>query len=322
MRFEHWFYTLPLRLRSLFRRARVERELDEELQYHLERQIEENLAKGMTAEEARYAALRAMGGVERRKEECRDMRRVRLIEDLIQDLRYGLRTLRKSPGFTAVAALSLALGIGANTAIFSLVDAVLLKMLPVKSPEQLVAIESFNQRGERSKIFSYPIFEQLRDRSQVFTGVLAAEDDTNSVEMVGPEPGGRTEQAEVQLVSGEYFQVLGVRAVAGRLLTAADNQKPGAHPVAALSYGFWRRRFAGDVSVIGQSITLKGQPFTIIGVTQPGFFGESVGRAPDVWAPMMMMPQLRRRSMRCSDRSSPSRAMQAGGRALSTQSSD
>ncbi len=294
MRFEHWLYTLPLRLRSLFRRGQVEDELDEELRYHIERQIEEHIAKGMTPEEARYAALRAMGGVERRKEECRDTRRVRLIEDLTQDVRYGLRTLRKSPGFTAVAALSLALGIGANTAIFSLVDAVLLRMLPVKSPEQLVAIESFDQRGERSKIFSYPIFERLRDRSQVFTGVLAAEDDTNIVEMLGPEPGGRTEQAEVQLVSGEYFQVLGVNAVAGRLLTAADNQKPGAHPVAALSYGFWRRRFAGDVSVIGQSITLKGQPFTIIGVTQPGFFGESVGRAPDVWAPMMMMPQLRR----------------------------
>ena len=294
MRLKHWFYTAPLRLRSLFRRSQVEQELDEELRYHLERQIEEHVARGMTPEEARYAALRAMGGVERRKEECRDTRRVRLIEDLLQDLRYGLRTLRKSPGFTAVAAFSLALGIGANTAIFSLVDAVLLKTLPVKAPEQLVAIEAFNQRGERIKIFSYPLFERLRDRSQVFTGVLAAEDDSNRVEMAGPESGGQTEQAEMQLVSGEYFQVLGVNAFAGRLFTTEDNQKPGAHPVAALSHSFWRRRFAGDVSILGKSIRLKGQPFTIIGVAPPEFFGESVGRAPDIWTPMMMQPRFAR----------------------------
>src|SRR5215475_6829300 len=173
MRIKHWFYTIPLRLRSIFRRSQVEQELDEELRYHIERQIEEHTAKGMTPEEARYAALRAMGGVEQRKEECRDMRRVGFIEDLMQDIRYGLRTLGKSPGFTAVATLSLALGIGANTAIFSLVDAVLLKLLPVRNPEQLVALEAFNQRGDHSN-FSYPLFERLRDHPQVFTGILAA----------------------------------------------------------------------------------------------------------------------------------------------------
>ncbi len=287
MRLARWFYTVPLRLRSLFRRHQVEQELDEELRYHLERQIEEYIAKGMTPEEARYAALRAMGGIERRKEECRDTRRVRLIEDLMQDARYGLRTLRRSPGFTAVAVLSLALGIGANTAIFSLVDPIVIKLLPVKNPEQLVVLYTVDQQGAVRERFSYPMFEQLRARTQVFSGIFAT-NYVDRVEMIGPEPGNRTEEAILQLVSGEYFQVLEVNAVLGRTLTTADNQTPGAHPVAVLSYRFWQRRFAGDVSVIGKVIALNNQPLTIIGVTAPEFFGTRFGKSPDIWAPLMM----------------------------------
>src|SRR5262245_15546477 len=252
MRLKHWFYTAPLRLRSLFRRSQVEQELDGELRYHLERQIEENITKGMTPEEARYAALRAMGGIEQRKEECRDTRRVRLIEDLMQDLRYGLRTLRKSPGFTSVAVLSLALGIGANTAIFSLADPILLRLLPVKDPEQLVVLNTVDQGGKEGPWFSYRMYEKLRARTQVFSDVFAAISN-RVIDMVGPEPGNQTGNARLLLVSGEYFQVLSVNAVAGRTLTSADNQTPGAHPVAVLSYRFWQRRFAGDASVIGKA---------------------------------------------------------------------
>jgi predicted permease len=291
MRLIRWFYTVPLRLRSLFRRKQVEQELDEELRYHLERQIEENIAIGMTPEEARYVALRAIGGVDRRKEECRDMRRVRWIEELMQDLRYGLRMLRKSPGFTAVAVLSLALGIGANTAIFSVVDPILLRSLPVKDPEQLVVLNNVDQRGRESHSFPYPMFEQLRARTQVFSGVFATQElgGDGDVDMVGPEPGNQMGEARLLLVSGEYFQVLGVNAVLGRTLTKADDQTPGAHPVAVLSYRFWQRRFAGDVSIIGKVLRLKNQPFTIIGVMTPEFFGEKWGDGPDIWVPLIML---------------------------------
>jgi predicted permease len=292
MRLIRWFYTVPLRLRSLFRRKQVEQELDEELRYHLERQIEEQIAKGMTPEEARYAALRALGGVERRKEECRDMRRVRLIEELMQDLRYGLRMLRKSPGFMAVAVLSLALGIGANTAIFSVFDPIVIKSLPVKDPEQLVVIKTVDDRGKEDGLV-YSFFKQLRPRTQVFSGIFA-EGGSGIVPMdtAGPEPWNQTERARLNLVSGEYFEVLGVNAVLGRTLTTADNQTPGAHPVAVLSYRFWQRRFAGDVSVVGKVIKLKKQPFTIIGITPPEFFGARFGGTPDIWVPLVMMKVL------------------------------
>ena len=214
-------------------------------------------------------------------------------DEMVQDLRFGIRMLIKNPGFTAVAILSLALGIGANTAIFSLVDAVLIKSLPVKNPEQLVAFDSRNSRGEKSN-FSHPVFKELRARRQGFSGVFAAMDGTSRLELTGSRSIDGTGQAEVQLVSGEYFQVLGINPIIGRTLTPEEDQTPGADPVAVLSYGFWQSRFGGDVSIIGQTITLKEQPFTVIGVTQPGFFGEAVGRSPDIWAPLMMEPSLNR----------------------------
>ena len=267
----------------------MEGELDAELRFHLEQQIEENLAAGVPTEEAHYAASRSIGGIAQVKEECRDMRSVSFVENLGQDLRYAIRMLRKSPGFTAVVVLSLALGIGANTAIFSLIDALLLRTLPVRNPQQLVVLRPMNKRGEEVG-FSYPLFVQVRDRGQVFSGILASANGAGSREMIRSEPGSGAEKAIVQLVSGEYFQLLGVNAFMGRVLTPADDRIPGAHPLAVISYAFWERRFARDSSAVGKRITLDGQPFTIIGVAAPEFFGEEVGQAPDMWVPLMMQP--------------------------------
>src|SRR5215510_7217583 len=148
MGIKHWFYTIPLRLRSLFRRSQVEQELDEELRYHIDRQIEEHIAKGMKPEEARYAALRALGGIEQRKEECRDMRRVNYFDDLLRDLRYAGRNLRRNPGFAALSILIMALGIGANTAVFSVVNAVLLRPLSYRDPDRIVTLTNASTTSE------------------------------------------------------------------------------------------------------------------------------------------------------------------------------
>ena len=208
---------------------------------------------------------------------------------LWQDIRFGVRMLLKNWSFTLVVVLSLAFGIGANTAIFSIVDVALLKQLPVRSPEQLVMLDTFNERGEQ-RDFSHPLFEQMRARNKVFSGMFAAMDGTRRMDVATES--AQLGKAEVQLVSGEYFDVLGVNAFLGRTLTSSDDQTPGAHPVAVLSYGFWQRAFAGDNSIIGQTVRLKDQPFTVIGVTPRAFFGESVGRAPDIWSPLMMEPTL------------------------------
>ena len=283
MRIKNWFYTVPLQLRSLFRRRQVEQELDEELRYHIDRQTEENIAKGMTPEEARYAALRAMGGVEQRKEQCRDTRRVRLIEDLIQDLRYGLRTLRKSPGFTAVAALSLAFGIGANTAIFSMINALMLRPLSVKNAQEL-ALFSIARPSRTDHGFNYTLYETFRDGNQSFTGVIAADRGWRARLLVN-EPGAGVESVQEQRVSGNFFSVLGVNAVVGRTLIEADDNPSNSEPGAVISYDYWRRRFGLDPQVVGRRVTVNNTALTIVGVAPPGFFGFEVGSRPELWSP-------------------------------------
>jgi predicted permease len=205
---------------------------------------------------------------------------------LLQDLKFGLRTLGKNPGFTAVAVLTLALGIGANTAIFSLIDAILLKTLPVSHPEQLVLVR-WESPQAKTDALPYPTFAQLRDSSHAFSGMFAfyylgiatAVDGTPGV-------------AAGQLVSGSYFSVLGVHAIAGRTFTSEEDRVPGGDPVAVISYRYWERQFALNPAAVGKSITLNGCPFTIIGVMAPGFDGIAVGDRREIWIPMMMQAQV------------------------------
>jgi putative ABC transport system permease protein len=288
VRLQRWFYTLPLRLRSLFNRGQVEQELDEDLRYHLEQQIEENLARGMTAGEARYAALRAMGGIEQQKEKCRDMRRVNFIEDLMQDLRYGLRVLAKSPVFTAVAMLTLALGIGANTAIFSVVNELLLRPLPFRDAERLVMVwENNPMRNAGENPTSRANFRAWREQNNSFEGMAAFSD--QRLNLTGE---GEPEEVSVQFATPELFQVLGVEPILGRGLMREDGEAKAPY-VAVLSYGIWQRRFGGDPGVVGRPITLNGAPFTVIGILPANFQwhikrGSNTGRPAEIWTVLSM----------------------------------
>jgi len=206
----------------------------------------------------------------------------------LQDLRYGARMLLKHPGLTLIAVLSLALGIGANSAIFSLLDAVLLKTLPVKNPEQFVLLSRSHPQGSKlSSNISYPVFAQLREQNHVCAGMFTVLDFVRLNASVN----GQAEMVEGQLVSGSFHSVLGVKAVLGRTFSADDDQVPGANPVAVISDGYWQRRFARDPAVIGKSIILNGAPFTIVGVTPPEFFGVTVGVSPDISLPLAMLAQ-------------------------------
>jgi putative ABC transport system permease protein len=279
MRLEHWFYTVPLRLRSLFRRDQVEAELDEEMQYHLERQIEVNLAGGMPEEEARYAAMRTMHGLDQRKEECRDMRRVRFIEELLQDCRFGLRTLTKRPLPTAVALLTVALAVGANTAIFSVVNTVLLRPLPYPEPDKLVMLwEGRIREGTTNGAVSPADFSDWRARNQVFIHTAAMIESSFDLSETN-EP----ERVTAGQVSASFFEVLGIEPMLGRGFLA-EEERAGHNRAVVINHDLWQRRFGADPNVIGRRISLSGLSFEVVGVLPSSF------RFPNedvsVWLPL------------------------------------
>jgi predicted permease len=279
---------LRLRLRALFFKSRMEEELDDEVRFHLEREIEENIARGMSPEEARLAALRSFGGVERVKEESRDERGIRFLEEIWQDLRYGGRMMLKHRSFTAVAMLMLALGIGANTAIFSVLNALLWRSLPVKDPDELVLLANVSSTGLGAS-FSYPLYEQLRDGSHSLSGIFAAGNiSRRRLNASGTEP----EFIRAQEVTGNFFSVLGIPALLGRMLTPEDDQASHPQPVAVISHSFWQRRFGADPAIVGKTIIFEDVPLTIVGVTPPGFFGFQPGEHPDLWWPMQMIQRV------------------------------
>src|SRR3984957_17406592 len=214
-----------------------------------------------------------------------------------QDLRYAVRQLRKSPGFTAVAVVTLALGIGANTAIFTVVNGLLLKMLPVREPQQLVVIGDPAHVGSRSNgtprtdVFSYPLYKEFRDRNSVFTGICAAASD-HHIEVDAGQGEAPDEKITGRMVSGNYFSVLGLEPAAGRLFSDADDTAEGANPVVILGYEYWQRKFALAPAIIGKDIRLNGFPFTVVGVASAGFDGDIVGERMSLFVPLSMQPQI------------------------------
>jgi len=277
-------------------RSRRERDLDDELRFHVESQIRDLIDEGVPEPEARRRALAAFGSIDAAKTATRSALPWSWIADAMADSRLALRTIRRQPAFAVVAVLTLTLGIGANSAIFSVVNAVLLKPLPVRNPHRLVLFSSDVSQGTVSgdfpqglwTVFSTDVYEYLKSRSLPTESIAAVEsgDFRGPVRLPG-ESAATSGIAEIKFVSGNYFQVLGAAAAAGRALQE-DDDRPAAPRVAVVSDPFWRARLHGDASAVGQTVDIDGQPTTIVGVMPRGFFGERVRRAPDMWVPLTM----------------------------------
>ena len=279
---------LLARIGAPFRRQKLEADLAEEIRSHLEMEEQENLNSGMPPDEAHYAALRRFGNVTSVRDTCREMWGWAFVESVWQDVRFGLRQLRRSPGFTVVALLTLALGIGANTAVFSLINAALLKMLPVRNPQELVQFFEIHPLVKNNS-FSYPAFQLFQHETQDFSSIIAFADVTD----LDVDVNGHGQTANGQVVSGNYFSTLGVSAVLGRTIDSMDDQVAGGNAVAVVSYKYWREHLAGDPKVVGTKILLNSYPFTVVGVSPPEFYGLAPGYPIDVFVPLKMIAPLR-----------------------------
>jgi macrolide transport system ATP-binding/permease protein len=283
------------RLLFYARRDRFDRELEEEMRFHLEMKAEENLAAGVSQEEARYVARRQFGNQTLLQEVSRDMWGVRSIETLVQDLRYGSRILLKHPGFTFTAALTLALGIGVNTALFTVFDALMLKPLPVKDPDSLVSFSGVDRNGGRRRLFSYLDYLDYRDRNTTLTELVAW---NKAAVALGEAQAGRDDLSVEganyifgQIVSANYFAALGAEMNLGRGFLPEEDRTPGTSPVIVLSHQFWQRQFDSDPHIVGKIIRLQSQSFTVVGVTAREFVGTALD-TPAFWTPLMMGDQV------------------------------
>jgi predicted permease len=286
-----WTYKLPLRLRSLLWKQRADVELEEELEFHVQAQTAAYAAQGMGAEEARYAALRSMGGVTQIKEECREMRRVNFFDNFGQDLRFGFRMLVRNPGFSAMAVLCLTLGIGANAAVFSWIEGLLLRPFPaVARQERLVVVVGTNRtagdRGASATDYtatSWPDFKDFRQNSTLFVSFIADKIMGTTISI-----GDRAERVAGSVVSANYFDALGVHPFLGRGFEAADEAGRNAHPVTVISYRMWKERYRSDPAIVGKTQMLNGVQHTIVGVAPEGFYGTFVGWPIQFWVPVSM----------------------------------
>ena len=262
-----WIRVVAVRIRALFAGGRLDRELQEELRSHLDMETEANVRRGMSEDEARRTALLAFGNITQTTELYRDRRGIPALETFLQDIRYAARTARKAPAFTAVAIISLALGIGCNTAVFSLLNAVLWRPLPVESSDRLITLSLQQPGDEATAAFSYPDYRDLRQRvGKAFVDILAYR-----VGLDGLSANGSADRVMVHYVSGNYFSLLGVKPALGRLILPSEAERLNADPILVLGYSYWQARFAGDTNVVGKRVLIDGHPLTIVGVAAPEF---------------------------------------------------